>query len=358
MPKVTLFANSLGHGGSERQAAFIGNGLLERGWEVQMLCVLDRDDYASSELRRRTKVLGKRGRYDLPGVIGRARAALDTSAPLICFNWYPHMVAAFAAPAAPRIVRFGGTPSADGVTGVRKALARHAQRGALAVVGCSWGVVRQAVNELGDPAVACAAIPNAVYLAQAPAEQSESPWPRPYIIAAGRLSPEKDHATLIDAFARVAATVEHDLLIAGDGTHRRQVEAEITKRHMEDRVHLIGYQTDLYRWLSHADLLVHTSRWEGFGIVLIEAMRAGVPVIATDAPYGPRSVLDAVPGGVLVPVGDSAAIGAEIVRLLADDVERARLSQIGVSGVPAAFDPERVLDAYEALLAAACGARR
>ena len=357
MSKVTLFANSLGHGGSERQAAFLGDGLLSRGWDVSMVCVLDRDDYSSKELRSRTTVLGKRGRYDLPGVIARAGRVLDARSPLICFNWYPHMVASFAVPAAPRIVRFGGTPSADGVTGVRRVLSRRGQRTALAVVGCSWGVVRQAIAELGDPVAACASIPNAVYrsdVAQAPAK---SPWPRRYVLAAGRLSPEKDHATLIDAYARIASEIEHDLLIAGDGPRQQELAEDIARRGLQQRIHLIGYQTDLQPWFAHADLLVHTSRWEGFGIVLIEAMRAGVPVVATDAPHGPRYVLDTVPGGVIVPVGDAAAIASEVARLLGDAPERARLAEIGRLGVPVAFDPERALDAYEVLLHAVLGAR-
>lgn len=357
MSRVTLFANSLGHGGSERQAAFLGDGLLSRGWDVRMVCVLGRDDYSSEELRGRTTVLGKRGRYDLPGVIKRARRVLHPSAPLICFNWYPHMVASFAAPGAPRIVRFGGTPSADGVTGIRRALSQRAQRRALAVVGCSWGVVRQAIAELGDPVAACAAIPNAVYRSHLNEPPSESPWPRPYILAAGRLSPEKDHTTLIEAYARIAAMIEHDLLIAGDGPGEQGLAADIERRGLRHRIHLVGYQSDLQPWFAHADLLVHTSRWEGFGIVLIEAMRAGVPVVATDAPYGPRYVLDMVPGGVLVPVGDAAAIGSQIVRLLNDAPERERLGEIGRSGVPVAFDPDRALDAYEKLLHMVVGGR-
>jgi len=357
MPRITLFANSLGHGGSERQAAFIGSGLLKRGWDVSMVCVLPRDDYSSDELRHRTHVLGRRGKLDVAGLIGRARTVIDPAAPIVCFNWYPHMLSSFAVPAAQRIVRFGGIPSADGVTGPKRVLARRAQKSALAVVGCSWGVTQRAVLELGDPVRLCAAIPNAVYQAHSEPEDTSRPWPRPYILAAGRLSAEKDHQTLVEAFSSVAASVEHDLLIAGDGAEEERIRESIAALGLQDRIHLLGYQKDLQRWLRWADLFVHTSRWEGFGIVLIEAMRQGVAVVATDAPYGPRAVLGAVPGGVLVPVGDAHAVAEQVSRLLHDDAERHRLGRIGRTGVPVAFDPERTLDAYEQVIFAATGVR-
>lgn len=348
--QVTLFVNSLGHGGSERQAAFIGEGLLARGWDVAVLCVLERDDYASPQLAERTVVLGKRGRADWFRMVSSASQHLDRARLTLCFNWYPHAVASLARPEAPRVVRYGGIPQQDGVVGLKRVLARRAQRSARAVIGCSWGVTRSAVEYLGPPAQLCAAIPNAVFGLDVADSGLDSPWPRPYLLSVGRLSAEKGHETAIRAFAQVAEKIPHDLLIAGDGTAEAQLRSLISLLDLRERVHLIGYRGDLERWLAHATLLVHTPKWEGFGIVLIEAMRAGLPVVVTDAPFGPGDVIARVPGGVLVPVGDVHAVADQIIRLVDDPGERARLGEIGARMVPTAFSPDASIDAYERLL--------
>jgi len=351
MNRITLVANSLGHGGSEKQAAFIGSGLLERGWDVRMISVLGRDDYSEPRLAERTTVLGKRGRGDFMRIVGAAREVIDPTAPVLCFNWYPHVLTRIAAPSALRIARFGGLPSSDGVRGARRMLARHAQRSAAAVVGCTWGVTKLAVEELGAPRYACTCIPNGIYFRDYSA--AEGPvWPRPYVLAAGRLSAEKDHATLLRAFAIVAPQIEHDLIIAGDGAEEASLREQIRALGLDNRAHLVGYRQDLPSLLASADLLVHTSRWEGFGNVLVEAMAAGTPVVATDAPFGPRAILETVPGGVLVPIGDERAIAHEVLRLLGDDIERQRLSDIGHEGVPRNYSADRLLGAYEQLITA------
>ena len=71
MSRVTLVTNSLGHGGSEKQCAFIGSGLLDRGWDVRVVSILGRDDYADDRLRERTTVIEKRGPLDLVRTLRR-----------------------------------------------------------------------------------------------------------------------------------------------------------------------------------------------------------------------------------------------------------------------------------------------
>ena len=273
----------------------------------------------------------------------------------MCFNWYPHVVAHMAAPETVRIVRFGGTPSADRVTGVRRFLARRAQASAAAMVACSWGVARQATLELGSPRLLCAGIPNAVYF-QPDAEVGEPEWPRPYLISAGRLSPEKDHETLLRAFARVAPECEHDLVIAGEGPEERRIRDLVDELGLASRVHMVGYRSDIERWIAGAVLLVHSSTWEGFGNVIVEAMSMGVPVVVTDAPYGPREIMATVPAGLLVPTRDPDAFASAVLGLLRDDAERSRLGALGRDGIPRAYGRELLLTANEAVLNAVVAA--
>jgi len=315
-----------------------------------VISLLGRDDYADDILRSRTVVVEKRGRMDLGRVIGALKREVRADAPVLCFNWYTHVLTAQAVPASARIARYGNAPSDDGVRGVRRLLARRAQRSACAVVGCSWGVAREAVRELGSPRILCAGIPNAAVFAQS-RDGARAPWPQPYLLSAGRLHPQKDHATLLAAFKLVAPVVPHDLVIAGDGPDepevRRLVEQDPVLR---DRVHLVGYQTDFEPWMRNAALLVHTSRWEGFGNVIIEAMSVGTPVVVTDAPWGPRDILERVPAGRLVPVGDAESVASAVLDLLGNEQERSRLGDIGRRGVKDHFSISAALDAYERLV--------
>ncbi len=349
---LTLVVNSLGHGGGEKQAALIGSGLAQRGWDVQVVSLLARDDYLDPVLRPRTVVVGKRGRMDLSRVIRTLRREIRPDVPVLCFNWYPHFLTAHALPASVRIARYGNAPSDDGVLGLRRYFARQAQRTATAVVGCSYGVVREAVRELGSPRLLCAAIPNAA-LFRSSTLGAPSPWAKPYLLSAGRLHPQKDHTTLLAAFKLAAPAVPHDLVIAGDGPDepevRRLVEGDEVLR---NRVHFVGYQIDFEPWMRNADLLVHTSRWEGFGNVIIEAMSVGTPVVVTDAPWGPRDILERVPAGRLVPVGDPEAISSAVLELLGNEQERVRLGEIGREGVSRHFSHAAALDAYEHLIGA------
>ncbi|MGE0231115.1 MAG: glycosyltransferase [Flavobacteriaceae bacterium] len=141
--------------------------------------------------------------------------------------------------------------------------------------------------------------------------------PQPGLIAAvGRLSPEKDFATLIEAVDIVAKTRPVRLEIAGEGAERQALENLIRVRGLESRVRLLGYLHDPGDLLARAALFASSSRHEGFGNAIVEAMAAGVPVVSTDAPYGPREILGGGRWGRLVPVGDAPALAAAIVDAL------------------------------------------
>ncbi len=347
MRRLTVFVNSLGGGGSERQAAFLAEGLLARGWDVDVLVVHDRNEFGSHALQGRIRALGKSSRFEFLRVLSKARAAIDPSSMVLTFNWYPSAIAAHAVPGARRVIRFGGTPSADGVTGLRRIAASGAVRSAAAVVGCSWGVTKAAVRELGRPRLACAAIPNVVHFARnSPARFT---WPRPYLLAAGRLSAEKDHDTLLSAFSLIVSRYPHDLLIAGDGVRAQELRDRARSLGLEERVRFLGHVEDLAGPFAGADLLVHTSRWEGFGLVITEAMAQGTPVVATDAPWGPRAIFEAVPAGTLVPVGNAQAVADAVAALLDDPTRRSSLGALGAARVPEIFAADRILDAYESL---------
>ncbi|MBP0453428.1 glycosyltransferase family 4 protein [Kitasatospora sp. RG8] len=148
---------------------------------------------------------------------------------------------------------------------------------------------------------------------------------RPLVLAVGRLVPQKAFGLLLDAARELAALdPEPLLLLAGDGPEAAGLRERVAAEKLP--VRLLGYRTDVPDLLAAADVVVVPSRWEARSLVVQEAMRAGVPVVATAVGGVPELVGDAA---VLVPSGDAAAIGRAVGGLLADPARRERLVAAG-----------------------------
>jgi glycosyltransferase involved in cell wall biosynthesis len=165
-------------------------------------------------------------------------------------------------------------------------------------------------------------IPNAVDVAATPrAALGGDP---PTVIAVGRLAAPKDPVTLVRALARV--TAPHRALIVGDGPLRAAVEAELLER--PAAVELAGERRDVPALLAAADVFVLASRSEGAPISILEAMAAGLPVIASDVGGVGELVVDGVTG-FTVPPGDPGALAAALERVLSDAGVRHALGAAG-----------------------------
>lgn len=158
---------------------------------------------------------------------------------------------------------------------------------------------------------------------------------QPYVIALGRLTAAKDHATLLRAYAASGLRKSHRLVIVGEGDQRATIERLAKELGISDEVLLTGAMINPYRVLADASLLVLSSRWEGLGNVLLEAMALGVPVVSTDCRHGPRELLDGGRYGRLVTVGDELALAHAMDAELADPA--------GPAGdIVAAHDPRTI----------------
>jgi glycosyltransferase involved in cell wall biosynthesis len=156
---------------------------------------------------------------------------------------------------------------------------------------------------------------------------------RRYIIIVARFHPVKDHATLITAFAGLAASrADVDLLLVGDGPLRPDIERQISALGIVDRVHLLGIRSDVADWLRTADIFTLSSVSEAASITLLEAMASGLPAVVTNVGGNPELVRDGI-DGVLVPRGDAAAFTAAFSRLLEDDVTRLEMGRSGAARV-------------------------
>ena len=146
---------------------------------------------------------------------------------------------------------------------------------------------------------------------------------RPVIVAAGRLVPQKDHRTLIRAFARVRGLVPARLIIFGDGPERGALQDLVAELGLTGEVDLPGFEADLIPELAAASAFALSSSWEGLPGALIEALACGLPVVSTDCPSGPSEILQCGRWGRLVPVGDGEALADALVDALEGRVPRA-----------------------------------
>ena len=130
----------------------------------------------------------------------------------------------------------------------------------------------------------------------------------PYVVSVGRLIAQKDHGTLLRAYASSGLRRDYRLIVIGDGPERNRLQMLAEDLGIQDRVDLPGALSNPYPLLSGAALHVLSSRWEGYPNVLLESLALGVPVVATDCPSGPRELLRDGSYGHLVPVGDIVAM--------------------------------------------------
>ncbi len=176
------------------------------------------------------------------------------------------------------------------------------------------------------------------------------PWlvnkDRPVFVTAGRLVAMKDHATLLQAFALHLRKRPSRLILLGDGPMLQLLRDRAHAAGIADDVAFEGFVPNPLPYMRAADAFVLSSRSEGFGNVLIEAMGCGTPVISTDCPHGPREILAHGEFGILVPPRDPAAL-APALSLILD--QREQWSGDRVRSRAAAFSYEACADRYAAL---------
>jgi len=191
------------------------------------------------------------------------------------------------------------------------------------IVAVSRGVALDLETSSGTPARRMHILPNPVLtpeLASKAREALDHPWfgvgEPPVVLGVGRLSKQKDFATLIRAFDRVRRQRTARLVILGDGPERASLEALIAELALADQALLPGFASNPFAYMARAGVFVLSSAWEGMPGALIQAVASGAPVVATDCESGPREVLQGGRYGRLVPVGDPTAMAEAILATL------------------------------------------
>ena len=400
--RISILTPSLAGQGAERKALYVAAGLLERGYEVDLLLqrlvchypeeVPERariffqskrsDERTRKNLERvpavprplvpavhpwrvRSPRMGLAGRLHrgqlrllasarLPRWAAEVAAYLDRERPdaVLAMNVLAAAAAAMALRLARRPARVVATLHQVLKTGRLRYRARHAYPHADAVVGVSHGVAtefgkipgleRSRIHTIYNPVVSAR-------LMEGARRPADHPWldgcEAPLILAAGKLNDRKDFPTLLTAFARLLGRRPARLIVLGEGRLRSGLRSLARKLRITEHVDFPGFEENPYAFFARADLFVLSSRSEALPTVLIEAMACGCPVVSTDCDFGPREILEGGRYGALVPVGDPAALSAAMARTLDDPVPREVLRERA-----SFFSAERAVERYEALL--------
>jgi glycosyltransferase involved in cell wall biosynthesis len=170
------------------------------------------------------------------------------------------------------------------------------------------------------------------------------------MVHVGRLDGQKNHELLLQVCSLLQQNGrEFSLAIIGEGLDRAWIEQQIQERGLQSMVFLAGEQQNPFPWMAAADVLLLTSHFEAFALVLVEAMVCGTAVISTDCPSGPSEVLADGEYGLLAPNGDCDGLAAAVELVMDDEALKERLVKRGYRRAQD-YDAKKIGPEWEALI--------
>ncbi|BBL76228.1 glycosyltransferase [Methylomagnum ishizawai] len=343
-PKIAIFVATSGHSGVDRAMKHLIPALARRGYRVDLLKVQGHGpELGPVPEGVRVVDLGSRHTYGSLGAVVRYLRAERPAALLSDKDRVNRtaLLARWLAGVETRLVLSSGTTISVDLAH-RGAFERWLQRNSMGklyrfadqvIVTCE-DVADDMSAYTGLPRPSIRAVPSPVVperLFTEPQPRPDHPWfapgEPPVILGMGELGARKDFPTLLRAFARLRRELPCRLIILGRGKQQRALEALARELGVAGEVNLPGFQPNPYGFLAHAALFAFTSRWEGLGFALIEALALGTPAVSTQCPSGPREILGDGRYGRLVPVGDDAALAQAMLDTLRDPLPPERLRE-------------------------------
>lgn len=215
------------------------------------------------------------------------------------------------------------------------------------VTACSQYVLDDAKKRFDFESPLEKVVFNGVDLSESKLKSSDEPMKKRFILGIGRLVTNKGFDFLLRAFSRLAEVRDDvDLVLAGDGVARADLESLSKELNITERVHFVGRKdrAEVAALFAQCMFFVLPSPVEPFGIVCLEAMRAGKPTIATNTGGPPEFIQEEV-NGMLVPPKDEQALFEAMARLCTDDRLRSNLGKKAAELVKS-FDWQKITDQY------------
>lgn len=365
---VEIILPSLGVGGAEKVAVEIANGLALDGWTVRLLAMsatgplvgtidskVELVDLASASFRTLVPTLARHFDERKPALILTTLygIGLATMAARILARHKPRIVIGAHNSFRAKIRRPDNRkdkyllsplsrlllPHADGFVAVSQGVGDELQ----AMLSLDPARVRVIYNPVVSPQL--------ILRAEVPLEH---PWmgdpaTRAFktLLWTGRMVEQKGLDTLLESFALVVQRRDRRLILVGDGPLRSGLEMLAASLGIASQVDFVGFDDNPLRYMARADLFVLSSRWEGLGNVLIEAMACGCPVVSTDCDYGPAEILAGETYGLLARVNDPASLAEAIARSLDVNVP-SRCDNASLKARSLDFTIERAVELYAA----------
>jgi glycosyltransferase involved in cell wall biosynthesis len=343
--KVCFVLPSLNGGGAERAAVQILNALDPAAWDRSMYLFCREGAYLDAVDGAIALSAGdERSRFRRWAALRRYFVATKPDLIVSFLSYLSVLSAASAARIGARVVFNQQTPISAFLTDrdyhwrrpwhrrVFSWASRYGYRKADAVVATSTGVADDLAGTFGVAARRIHVVHNpidldaiAIALNEPIDAAHQAIWEPPVIVAAGRLADAKNYPLLIEAVALLRARVPARLVILGTGDLEASLRALVAQKRMERVVTFAGFQSRPWRYIARADVFALSSRYEGFGNVLVEAMACGVPVVATSSPGTREIVTDGV-DGLLVDRHEPAALADALARVLEEPELRARMA--------------------------------
>jgi glycosyltransferase involved in cell wall biosynthesis len=366
---IAIYLHTLFNGGVERVVFNLAGSFVQRGMEVEI--VLDALYYSpfSENVPAGVKLV-ELGAHSILARPPKLRSYLRQRRPevLLSATHFANEIAIVAAGLAQGNTRvlvsehttlstelssLPGTSPRRLIPAIMRATYRHAD----AVVAVSKGVAEDTVKLSGLPPECVHAIYNPLdfdMIHELAAQPANHPWfaagaepgPPEVVLAIGRLEQQKNFGLLIDAFARVRAERDARLLILGEGSQRVRLQEKIEQMGLNDVVQMPGFLPNPFPFIAKAKVLAMSSLWEGFPLVLIEALSLKTPIVATDCPSGPSEALDGGRYGELVPMNDASALATALLEALGGKTKSAPEEWLRQ------FHPDYVADEYLKLMMA------
>jgi glycosyltransferase involved in cell wall biosynthesis len=360
--RITFVIPNLESGGAERVMSILANYWVKKGWQVTILTFDDGSTPPFFEIDSRIRLIPLNIHQVSSNFLAATRKnlkrlfvlrrAINASKPdvVISFLYYVNVLVLLSTRALgfPVVVSEHNDPLMKPIGRVLDWLRRWTYTFNTQVVvlterakACFPPKIQSRISVIPNP------VPPIISRGRASPDGSLE---TPSLVAMGRFHRQKGFDLLLRAFARINNQYpDWSLTIFGDGPLREQMESLCDELGLKDCVYLPGRVQNPHHFLQQADLFALSSRWEGWPMVLMEALSCGLPVVAADCRSGPREIIRDGVDGILVPPEDVPALAEALSRLMSDEVERKRLASRAPE-VTERFGVDKVMGMWEELL--------